>query len=91
MLLLEGLVVLHRRSASASPASVVWSLTWITVMLNDLPWKQTEQTVNNSKQITNSYSLVSTGGLFQDSPRIPESLDAHISYTKWLSIVALRI
>ena len=29
-------------STSASSALVVGAQTWITVMLNDLPWKQTE-------------------------------------------------
>ena len=36
---LEGLVGLHRYSTSASSALVVGAQTWVTVMLNGLPWK----------------------------------------------------
>ena len=43
VLALEGLIGLHRAiPASASLASVVGSKTWITVILNGLPWKQRE-------------------------------------------------
>ena len=43
MLVLKGLVGLHRtRSTSASSALLVGAETWITMMLNGLPWKRTD-------------------------------------------------
>ena len=42
ILVLEVVVGLHRTGTSASLASVVGTRTYITVMLNGLPWKRTE-------------------------------------------------
>ena len=41
MLFLVGLIDHHRTSISASLTLVVGAQTWITVMLNGLPWKRT--------------------------------------------------
>ena len=42
MLVLEGPVGLQNHSTSASLALVAGAQTWNTVILNGLPWKQTE-------------------------------------------------
>ena len=52
MLVLEGLVVLHR-TVQLQLLQRYWpGQTWITMILNDLPWKQTEITFTHPQILT---------------------------------------